>query len=175
MKEEYVGLPQCLLPPRSSRTWRSFHGLEWFELQVFSCWVRGTRWCASPHLDKFHGLDHGRGNIKPGQHRWCSFVNRWVATNRQLLAVHFLCCQSLGCYGLATFCLCVLHPGWELWPTIGDITDFFATPPQPPFQHVAHTFLSPKTTQASPVGNSGRQSVTSPTSSPRHLSLHSNT
>ncbi len=48
---------------------------------------------------------------------------------------------------------------------IGDIAEFFATPPQPPFQHVAHTFLSPKTTQASCGGLSGQQSATSPNSS----------
>ena len=65
--------------------------------------------------------------------------------------------------------------GRPLWSTVGDITDSTAMPPQPPFQHVGHTFLSPNTTQASPVGHSGRQSLTSPTKRPCHLNLHSNT
>ena len=47
-------------------------------------------------------------------------------------------------------------------------------PPQPPFQHVAHT-LSSKTIQAFPFGHSGRQSVTSPTNGHATLNLHSTT
>ncbi len=45
-------------------------------------------------------------------------------------------------------------PDRPLWPTGGDVTDKTAIHPQPPFQHVALTLLSSKTTQAFPIGHS---------------------
>jgi hypothetical protein len=66
-------------------------------------------------------------------------------------------------------------PDRPLWPTLGDITAKRPCHPQPPFQHAARTLLSSKTTQAFPIGHSGRQSVTPQQNGHTTPNLHSNT
>ena len=67
---------------------------------------------------------------------------------------------NLHSYTKPTACCHQKRPKCLQSETLASVTSRQTAPPQPPFQHEAHSLLSPKTAQVSPVGNFGISDIT---------------